>query len=192
MIFIANYWTDPSETTITVYSNCDNVELRLNNVLIVNGGKENNENSTHLLRPPFIFKIDRYIPGNLEAIGFIKGKSVVRTNRRTPQKIRHHLGIELDISGKPLTKNDIVFIYVYIYDKNNVVIPDADDWIQFSLLDGYDQASLIGENPVCAEAGIATILLKTSSVVSYNKLTIIASSLTVQQQETRFAVSITR
>ena len=90
--------------------------------MIVNGGREINENSTHLLRPPFIFKIDQYIPGRLEAIGFKNGKSVVRIHRQTPEKSHHHLGIEIDLSRKPLTTNDIVFVYAYIYDKNNNVI----------------------------------------------------------------------
>jgi beta-galactosidase len=190
MIFIANYWTNSSNTTITVFTNCDNVELRLNGVLITNGGKEQSENSTHLLRPPFIFKIDQYIPGRLEAVGFIKGKSVARTSRLTPGKIRHHLGIEIDFSGQPLIKNDVIFVYAYIYDENNTVIPDADDLIQFSLSNAHDQAFFIGENPVHAEAGIASILLKTTSMVSYNKITVTAFSSTVKEQEKQFVVDI--
>jgi beta-galactosidase len=192
MVFIANYWRDSSTTNVIVYSNCDNVELRLNNVLITNGEKEQNENSTHLLRPPFIFKIDEYIPGRLDAVGFIKGKPVARTSRLTPGKIHHHLGIEIDFSGKPLTNNDIVFVYAYIYDDNNTVIPDADDLVQFSLSNSHDQAFFIGDNPVRAEAGIATILLKTNSVVSYHEMTVIAFSSTVKEQERRFVVRITQ
>lgn len=190
MIFIANYWRDSSNTMVTIYSNCDNVELRLNNVLITNGGKEKSENSNHLLRPPFIFKIDQYIPGRLDAIGFIKGKSVVRTHRITPGKIHHHLGIEIDLSGRLLTKNDVVFVYAYIYDENNTIISDADDLVQFSLLDAHDQAFFIGDNRVHADAGIATILLKTNAIVSYTKLTVIAFSSTVKEQERRFVVNI--
>ncbi len=191
MIFIANYWTDPSKTTVTVYTNCDHVELRLNNVLITDGEKEQSENSTHLLRPPFIFKIDQYTPGRLEAIGFIKGQPAARTHRGTPGKIHQRLKIEIDISGKPLTNNDVVFVYAYIYDENNTTIPDADDFVQFSLLVADDQTSLIGENPVRAEAGIATILLKTNSMASQNKITLVAFSSTVKEQEKRFVVNIT-
>jgi beta-galactosidase len=190
MVFIANYWKDPSKTMVTVYSNCDNVELRLNDVLITNGGKEQSENSTHLLRPPFIFKIDQYIPGRLEAVGFIKGKAVARTYRLTPGTMRHHLGIEIDLSGKPLTNNDIVFVYAYIYDENNTVISDADDLVQFSLSNAYDQALFIGDNPVRAEAGIATILLKTNSMASSNEITIIAFSSAIKEQERRFVASV--
>lgn len=192
MIFIANYWKASSNTTVIVYSNCDNVELRLNNVLITNGGREKSESSTHLLRPPFIFKIDQYIPGRLDAIGFIKGKSVVRTYRITSGQVHHHLGIEADLSERSLRTNDIVFVYAYIYDENNTVIFDADDLVQFTLLNANNQAFFIGDNPVHAEAGIATILLKTNSIVTYSKLTIIASSLTVKEQEKRFVVSITQ
>ena len=192
MIFIANYWKDPTTTSVIVYTNCDNVELRLNDVLITNGGKERSVNSMHLLRPPYIFKIDQYIPGHLEAVGFIKNKPVVRTHRMTPGKIHHHLKIEIDFSGKTLTSNDIVFVYAYIYDENNVVIPDANDTVQFSLLNGSDQASFIDDNPVRAEAGIASILLKTNSKVSDKNMTVLAFSSTLKQQEARLVVDITQ
>jgi beta-galactosidase len=191
MIFIANYWANSSNTTVIVYTNCDNVELRLDDKLIVNGGKQKDQNSSHLLRPPFIFHIDQFIPGRLEAIGFLNGKSVVRTYRSTPRKIPHHLGIEIDFSGKPLTNNDVVFVYVYIYDENNTVIPNAADFIRFSFSDAHGQALFIGENPVRAEAGIASILLKTNSVISCSKITVIASSSTVQEKETKLTVDIT-
>lgn len=190
MIFIANYWNDPLETIVTVYSNCDNVELHHNNVLITSNEKD--QDSSHLLRPPFIFRIKQYISGRLEAEGFINGKSVVRTYRLTPGKIHHHLQLEIDLSGKSLTNNDIVFIYAYICDENNTVIPDAEDLVQFSLQNVvHDQAIFIGDNPVRAEAGIATILLKTSSIVSNNKLTVIASSTTVDSEEARLIVDVT-
>ena len=101
-------------TTVVVYTNCDDVELRLNDALITDSGKERRENSMHLLRPPFIFKIAQFIPDRLEATGFINGKSVVRTDRITPEKTYHHLKSEIDLSEKPLTNNDVVFL-LYIY-----------------------------------------------------------------------------
>ena len=82
-------------------------------MLIINGGKERSANSMHLLRPTFIFKTDQYISGRLEAIGLINGKSVARTHRTTPEKTYHHLKLKIDLSEKPLTNNDVLFVYAY-------------------------------------------------------------------------------
>lgn len=190
MIFIANYWTNFSDTTIVIYSNCDQVELRLNDRLISTGAKQQDQNSSHLLRPPFVFKIEKFIPGRLEAIGLKNGKSLVRTSRSTPGTLHHHLTLTIDFSGWPVTTHDIVFVYAYVQDENNTVIPDATDLIEFSLSEKNAGVTLIGENPVRAEAGIGSILLKTSLTALSRKITVIASSLTVAKRETRLPVDI--
>jgi beta-galactosidase len=190
MIFIANYWMDPNDTIVTIYTNCEQVELRLNDRLIRNGGKHIDQESSYLLRPPFVFKVDTFIPGRLEAIGRINGLSVARMLRSTPSSSHHHLKIELDLSGKVLTFNDIVFVYVYVCDQNNIVIPDANDLIHYTLIDADPHILLIGANPVHAEAGIASILLKTDVNMSNNHVTIQASSSTVEQQHVHLSVEI--
>jgi len=187
MIFIANYWTDSSTTNVTIYTNCDQVELRLNGQLLENGGKETNENTAHLIRPPFIFAIEQFTPGRLEAIGFIKGKSVVRTHRLTPNKLADHLEIKVDLSEKSVTTNDVVFVYAYIYDANNTLLSQANDLVQFSC---FQQVLLIGQNPVHAENGIASILLRTNSIMSEKQVTIEAFSSTVKKQRTSFVIEI--
>lgn len=194
MIFIANYWTDPTETTVIIYSNCENVELRLNDRLIVNGGRQNDSDSTNLLRPPFIFKIEQFEPGRLEAIGLNKGKSVVQTTRSTPGKKHHRLRLEIDESGQLLSNNDVVFIYAFILDENENVIPDATDSIEFSLDASKfsDEVSFIGKNPVEAEAGIATILLKTPLILSANRIKVIATSKTVEISESQLVIETQR
>ncbi|CAF3567919.1 unnamed protein product [Rotaria sp. Silwood1] len=184
MIFIASYWTNSSNTSVTVYSNCEHVELQLNGERIMNGGKQQHD-SSHLLRPPYIFNIDRYIPGRLDATGFISGKAVVRIHQSTPGNIRHHLNIEIDLSGQSLTTKDLVFVYAYICDHNDTVIPNADDLITFSLLNARNYALLIGDNPVRAEAGIASILLKTTNKRPVDFITLIARASTIEHQETR-------
>ncbi|CAF4523943.1 unnamed protein product [Rotaria sp. Silwood2] len=184
MIFIASYWTNLSNTSVTVYCNCEHAELRLNGERILNGGKQQHD-SSYLLRSPYIFNIDRYIPGRLDATGFIGGTAVVRTHQSTPGNIRHHLNIEIDLSGQSLTTKDLVFVYAYICDQNDIVIPNADDLITFSLLNARNCALLVGDNPVRAEAGIASILLKTTNKRPVDFITLIAKASTIEHQETR-------
>ncbi|CAF2744067.1 unnamed protein product [Rotaria sp. Silwood2] len=184
MIFIASYWTNLSNTSVTVYCNCEHAELRLNGERILNGGKQQHD-SSYLLRSPYIFNIDRYIPGRLDATGFIGGTAVVRTHQSTPGNIRHHLNIEIDLSGQSLTTKDLVFVYAYICDQNDIVIPNADDLITFSLLNARNYALLVGDNPVRAEAGIASILLKTTNKRPVDFITLIAQASTIEHQETR-------
>ena len=61
------------------------------------------------------------------------------------------------------------------------MIPDASTPVEFSLLNNHGQVSLIGENPVRAEAGIATILLKTNLLFSVKKLPVVAASSALKQ-----------
>ena len=68
--------------------------------------------------------------------------------------------LSIDYSGKAIQsgKPDIVFVYARITDANGTVIQDAQNTVKFTF---KGNAELIGVNPVKAEAGIATILLKT-------------------------------
>lgn len=158
MIYIANYYNDPSFPEIKIFSNCDEVELLLNGNSIEKRKPDTDRNSTNLVHPPFTFKLKDFIPGKLEAVGYIKGKEAVRTQQQTPGNAS---GIKLwiDESGKKLEKNcnDIVFLYAAIVDQKGTIIPEATNRVSFSI---EGDAILVGNNPIEAEAGIASILIK--------------------------------
>ncbi len=159
MVFIASYWQPKSSTSIRVFSNCDEVELRLNGKTIAKQTPDKDANSTHLEHPPTTFYLDKFEPGQLSAFGYMDGKKVAGHWVRTPET-PEQLSIDWDESHIPLSSNDVVFVYAQILDKNGTVCPENDTPITFQV-DG--NAELIGDNPVKSEAGIATILLKTNN-----------------------------
>ncbi len=163
MVTIANYWTETSPLNVTIYSNCDAVGLYLNDVLVAKQEPLINENSDQLNHPPFVFNLDKFIPGTLRADGFINGKKVVSNVVRTPES-PSMIEVAYDISSKPINPEsaDMIFVYAKITDANGTIIPTANNEVTFSLLQG--NAELIGKNPVNAEAGIATIILKTTNL----------------------------
>lgn len=159
MIFIANYWSDPSFTTVKVYSNTDEVELFLNGRSLGRHRPDSGRVDTHLQHPPFTFKPDQFEEGRLKAVGYINGKKRVETFRDTPGQ---PIGIQLDVdfSGKALQarEKDAVFVYASIVDQNGTVIPNAEAPVTFSITEG--EGEIVGQNPIRAEAGIATTLLQ--------------------------------
>jgi beta-galactosidase len=166
MIFIANYWSDPKFKDVKVYSNCDEVEVSLNGKVIARQKPDSDRNSTNLKRPPFTFVLPEFIAGKLEAKGFVAGKEVVKTERKTPGAPAKII-LTVDLSGKELQsgKNDIVFVYALVTDADGTVIPEDIRPITYTV---EGDAELVGDNPRKAEAGISTILLmagKTSAVV---------------------------
>ena len=169
MVTIANYWAETSPLNVTVYSNCDEVGLYLNDVLVAKQKPLINENSDKLKHPPFVFKMDKFIPGTLRADGFINGKKVVSNLVKTPESATK-IELAYDISATPINADspDMIFVYAKIVDANGTVVPTATNEVSFSLSEG--NAELIGENPVKAEAGIATIILKTKNLKSPIKL----------------------
>lgn len=163
MVNIANFWTAESPLNITVYSNCDEVALYLNSVLISKEKPVINANSDRLEHAPFIFKVKEFKAGTLRAEGFIKGKKVAENNVKTPEAAAK-VKLSYDLSSKTINPNfpDMVFVYAKITDANGTVIPTATNEVTFTLSEG--NAVLIGQNPIKAEAGIATIVLKTENL----------------------------
>ncbi len=162
MVFIANYWTPQSSTNVRVFSNTQEVALYLNDELVEKKEARRNEISDELPYPPFNFDLAGFTPGELRAVGLIDGVEVASHKIRTPQNPAA-MELVIDFSGKKINpvNPDMVFVYAKILDKNGTVIPTASNTITFSLEEGNTNAAIIGGNRINAEAGIATILLRT-------------------------------
>lgn len=117
-------------------------------------------NCRHIEHAPFTFEGLPYEPGELKAVGLIGGREVAVDIRKTP-KAPKELSIKFDTCGKELIADgsDFIFVYAQVIDENGTVVPHAQHKIKFEL-EGPGQ--LIGKNPIKAEAGIASILLKST------------------------------
>lgn len=158
MVYIASYWQSNSDTLVKIYSNCEEVELFLNDKSLGKQLPDKDRNSTNLAHPPFTFHITGFIPGTLRAVGYTEGIARVNESRITPG-LPDHIDLRVDYSGKELKagQNDVIFVYAAIKDEKGTIIPDASDPIEFIVT---GDATIVGENPRAAEAGIATVLIK--------------------------------
>ncbi|WP_345276906.1 polysaccharide deacetylase family protein [Litoribaculum gwangyangense] len=161
MVFIANHWQKDSPLDVRIFSNCDEVELFLNGKSLGRNKPDKNRISNNLKHPPFIFKVNSFEEGKLEAKGYINNNLVASHLVQTPKKPNR---IEVVVDNKDcenlkLETNDIFFVNAFVKDENGMVVPDYTGEITFSVGKGVQ---LIGENPVNCEAGIASILIKTS------------------------------
>lgn len=162
LVKIASYWKQNSDyENLKVYSNCDEVALYLNDRLVERKAGAKTGISDQLPYPPIVFNLKRFEAGQLKAIGFIKNKVVSQDIVSTSGKAET-IKLSYDKSGKALKADggDVVFVYATIMDKNGNPVTDSNAEVQF-VVNG--NAKLIGQNPVKADAGIATILLQAAT-----------------------------
>ena len=170
---IASYWNETSDFhALKVYSNCDEIALYLNNRLIERITATRDIISGQLPYPPFIFNMKKFEAGQLKAVGYIKNKIVCEDTVLTAGKASY-IHLIYDQSRKLLKADgaDVVFVYASVCDENGTIITDSDASIQFTI---NGNGKLIGQNPIKAEAGIATILLQAGTRT--NKIVIRANS----------------
>ncbi|MEC0091765.1 glycoside hydrolase family 2 protein [Paenibacillus macquariensis] len=119
-------------------------------------------NCRNLDRAPFTFEDIVYEPGELKAFGRIGGvekSSFVVCTPLEPEM----LFIRIDMGGKALAADgsDFVFAYAEILDTNGTIVTAANHEVTFEV---EGSAVIVGENPIQAEAGIATVLLQSRPV----------------------------
>jgi beta-galactosidase len=159
MVFIASHWTAASATDVRVFSNCDEVALHLDGVLLERRGADRDAMTAHLAHPPFTFRLGRFRPGTLEAVGYLAGRPAARHAVRTPGAIER-LTLAVDLSGRrpDPERRDQIFCHAALRDAHDTIVPDAWENVAFGVTGGV---RLVGANPYATDAGIASILLRT-------------------------------
>jgi len=117
-------WTEGEMIDVWAYTNCDEVELFLNNKSI--GTKRKNYDELHL-----VWRLS-FNSGKLEAVGRKDGKEIISSvlqTAGTPSKIV----LESDRNEIEADGRDLSFITVKILDANNVIVPYAENLINFDI-----------------------------------------------------------
>lgn len=156
MVKIASHWTSDSSPNVRIFSNCEEVALFLNDQLIARKTPTITPFSSHLNHPPFDFELGQFTNGQIVAKGYIGGEIVATDTVRTPGKATQIL-LKADTSGLIKESDDLIFLYAHVTDRKQTTVVDNTSPVLFELL---GPGQLIGENPVNAEAGIATILYR--------------------------------
>ncbi|GAB5408315.1 MAG: glycoside hydrolase family 2 TIM barrel-domain containing protein [Balneolaceae bacterium] len=175
MVYIANYWSDLDYTEVKVFSNADEVALVLNGEEISRKSHDSDRVSTHLNHPPFTFQIDSFTPGELVANAYFNSELLATHKRITPAE-PSKIVMEVDLSGKEVQSNtnDVIFVYANITDQDGNLIFNASNKVSFKI---EGNGELIGGNPIHAEAGTATILLKAGQMPDNIKITAVSEGL---------------
>ena len=176
MAFIANYWNNPDLKEVKVYSNCDEVELFLNDKSVSRLKHDMDKFSNYLRYSPFTFSLKEFMPGTLTVKGYINGELKTETSIRTPQEARQ-IKLSIDISGKLPESgcNDVVFVYATIQDENGTVCPLDSTKVNLTI---NGDAKIIGPASIKAEAGIASFLMQIGKKSGIIKIEASAENLT--------------
>lgn len=160
---IATRWNAASSTKVTVYSNCPQVALYLNDSLIAKKVAAANSASDKLSHPPYLFEIKKYQPGKLTAIAYDnKLKPLATTIVQTPGKpVKITLELDTLNFGLDTSKADLIFVRAKLFDANANLVPSNEYKVVFSVV--AQDAGLMSPAIQPLEAGIASALLRTEA-----------------------------
>ncbi|WP_316798129.1 glycoside hydrolase family 2 TIM barrel-domain containing protein [Pedobacter frigidisoli] len=147
-----NNWTPTDFDTyddakVAVYSNCDEVELFLNDKSLGSKPKPADDS-------PRLWDVT-FEKGSIKAVGKNKGKVVSEETLKTagpPAK----LVLSVDQNKLSTAWDDVAFLKVTIYDEQGNVCPNADNLIKFTvsdsgIIDAVDNGSIISHEPYKAQ-----------------------------------------
>jgi len=177
-------WVVPwSTTSVMVFSNCKNVRLYVDDVLVGEQSREQNAATAPFIAkrggsPYFVFKIP-HRGGVLRAEGLMDGKVCATHNVRTPGQPAA-IVVTPAPSGVPFVANghDLLPVYFKVVDANGTVVPTASNEIN---IDVTGEGTLVGQGlPRVAverqqvEGGIGFAFVRSTAVAG--KLTITATA----------------
>lgn len=175
MVYIANWWASDSSRKVVVYSNADSVSLFLNGSLVATrrpddgpdtpygdwdhgGNPFDGGNCRNLAHPPFTFTGVAYAPGELRAVGYFHGDTVISTRLTPGAPVA--LKLWADFEGMPLQADgaDVVFVHAAVVDASGTTcVLDNRTSVSFSV---GGAGVIVGPSTVMTRGGIASILVR--------------------------------
>lgn len=146
MVYIANYWTKESSDTVTIMSNCDEIELLVNGRSV---GKSTPNLYMNLPHPMYEFKNITFEAGEITAIGYVDGKEVARHTRKTPQAPAR-LILTPDYASIVADGSDFTSVKITLVDENGTILPYADSEVTVTVTGA---GRFIGEEKLNLEGG---------------------------------------
>ena len=151
MVYIASYLDQDSPAEKAIISNCEVVKLLSN-------GKEVAALNFDINAVPMrtFQKVSLPECNNLVAVGYRNGKEVARHTVLAPEEAEK-IAIEVSECGVKLGKNDQIFVYVRLQDKNNTTPNFTGGEVRLSI---EGDATIEGDNVSPFRAGIASFIVR--------------------------------
>lgn len=168
VLYLASWWAETSPNDVTVYSNAERVQLYWNDELI----GEQTPDDVAVKHPPFTFlDVRRRFKCRersvLTAKAYVGEQLVAQQSVKAPGVVTH-MTLEAEFLGESLVADgaDLIAVRCYMRDDDENIVPLTGD-IHPVLFDVTGAGTIVGDssigaNPVLPEAGIATILVRST------------------------------
>ncbi|WP_250463364.1 glycoside hydrolase family 2 TIM barrel-domain containing protein [Microbulbifer litoralis] len=159
MVHIASHWQPGSSPAFYVFSNADEVEIRLNGKPLERTAP--NSRFTNLKHPPFRFDLGEFAPGTLEAVAFAGGEEVARHQLVTAGEATQ-IELEVDTAGEaPVAgEKDLLFVHARLLDRDGNRTHINGTAIDFKV---SGDATLVSPASLDSEDGVASALVRLGS-----------------------------
>jgi len=168
-VFIASYYEPGSELRILVFSNCEEVELKQNGISRGRRGPDRAWMTQFLSHAPFVFELDEYIPGGLEAVGYCHDTAVAFHRISAPGDPAA-LVVSVDDLGIYAAANepDLLIAHAALMDRSRTLCHHRNNLVAFAV---SGDGEIAGPAQVECEAGVASILVRVPPAGSSFELT---------------------
>jgi beta-galactosidase len=177
-VYVADPWKEGIEQ-LRVFSNCDEVVLRVNGAEIERRKSDETPEKQNLISPPFTFTVT-YVPGDVVAQGLIDGEPAATHSARTPgEPSAIRLIADTDDRSFTADGSDIVMLYAEVVDEVGTVVTDADALVSLTV-DGPGAivgGPEIGSNPMSTIDGVAPAMVQAGTVAGVITVTAEAEGL---------------
>ena len=175
MVFIASHWVPTSNPRVLVFSNCDELELRVNGTSFARQKSSKAWLTQYLPHAPFVFDLPAFSPGALEATGYIADRPVAEHRVATPGSPAQ-LSVKINSGGITAAGDnpDLLVAHARVLDAAGTLCVDNTSPVTFSI---EGDAAFVGPEHISAEAGVASVVVRVPATTQFFKLSATADQI---------------